>query len=62
MKINQPRPRRFGSYSTRFIVREKAYFDEKPGILYFWEVPEHYKWNGKASIWERRLRGLHVIG
>ena len=29
---------------------------------YYWQMPEHFKWVGKTSTWELRIRRLRVIG
>ena len=35
---------------------------KKKEFLYYWEMPEHYEWNGNTSTWEQRIHRLRVIG
>lgn len=45
----------------------RAYFalnrsDVEARELFYWQIPEKYKWNGKHGKWEKRQRQRKVIG
>lgn len=65
LDVQQPDEQAQSAPSVRSML--EAYFllneqDHNARQYYYWEIPEHYKWNRRQGKWEPRMRKWRVLG